>query len=85
MPKAGKPQELTGVVERELVRPGSAGEHEAVVLRLESGERVILQRRGGNPFDDAQTQRLAGHRVRVKGFRLESGVFRYVEAELADT
>jgi len=82
MPKAEKPQELAGRVERELVRPGTAGEHEAVVLRLDDGEKVILQRRGGNPFDDPETQKLAGHRVRVKGFRLESGVFRYVEVQV---
>ena len=84
MPPERKPRRLTGTAARELVKVGTAGEHNAVVLRLANGKRLILQRRGGNPFNDPATRRLVGHKVRVKGFRL-GDVFRYVEAELMDT
>lgn len=46
------------------------------MLRTDSGERVILQRAGGNPFDDAQTRELTGREVRLEGYRLGS-VFRF--------
>ncbi len=77
------PEELTGTAVSELVRPGTAGEHQAVVLHLDDGGHVILQRRGGNPFDDPQTRSLAGHRVRVTGYRL-TDVFRFLEVEVLD-
>jgi hypothetical protein len=80
MPRA---QRLSGTAAREIVRPGTAGEYNAVVLRLKNGGRVILQRRGGNPFNDPATSRLVGHAVRVKGFRLGE-VFRFTEAEVID-
>lgn len=83
-PPDRKLERLTGTAARELVRPGSAGEHDAVVLRLRGGKQVILQRRGANPFSDAKTRQLAGHKVRVKGY-LVGDIFRYVEAELLDS
>jgi hypothetical protein len=45
---------------------------------------MILQRRGGNPFDDPETSRLVGHRVRVTGVRLRGDVFRFTTAEVLD-
>jgi hypothetical protein len=84
---AGKPkrelEELRGTVTCEVVRAGTAGEHEAVVLCTVGGERLILQRIGGNPFADEATRALAGHEARVQGFRVGS-VFRYRKAERTD-
>jgi len=74
---------LTGLASLEVVRRGTGSEHEAVVLRLAGGERVILQRRGGNPFRDEQTLRLAGHQVRARGFRV-GDILRFVEAEVIE-
>ena len=65
---------------QERVRKGTGSEHDAVVLENETGERLILVRLGGNPFADAQTQRLAGHEVEVKGYRVGNEL-RYVEAK----
>ena len=79
-----KMQRLTGRARLELVRVGTAGEHKAVVLHVRGGKRVVLQRRGGNPFNDPKTRRLVGHKVRVTGFRLRT-VFRFVEAEILDS
>ena len=52
----------------------------AVVLVTGDGKRLILQRIGGNPFDDAATRDLAGQRVNVAGYSL-GDIFRYVNAE----
>jgi hypothetical protein len=76
-------EQLTGEASLEVVRRGTGSEHEAVVLRLTGGERVILQRRGGNPFRDPHTMQLAGHTVRARGFRI-GDIFRFVEAEAID-
>lgn len=82
-PRERKPQRLTGTAAREIVRRGTGGEHRATVLLVARGQRLILQRRGGNPFDDARTRRLAGHRVRVTGYHL-GDIFRFTEAEILD-
>jgi len=78
-PTKRKAELLTGRATRQIVRRGSGGEHEAVVLRIKGGDWLILQRRGGNPFSDPKTAALVGHRVEVKGFRV-GDVFRYFEA-----
>lgn len=76
-------ESVSGKVEREVVRRGTASEHGAAVLHAAGGERLILQRVGGNAFDDAVTRALVGHSVRVEGFRL-GDVFRYTKAEQLD-
>jgi hypothetical protein len=76
------PERLTGTVARARVRRGTGSEHDAVVLHTDEGERLILQRIGGNPFDDAETRRLTGRRVSVDGFRL-GDIFRYTKARPA--
>ena len=73
---------VTGTVTRQRARTGTASEHLAVVIHTEDGERLILQRIGGNPFQDAQTENLVGRRVRVSGFRL-GDILRYATAEEA--
>lgn len=77
-----KPVQLQGVVRRELVRKGTASEHQAVVLHTDAGETLILQRIGGNAFDDPATKALAGKRVVAEGFRL-GRLFRYLTASEA--
>lgn len=85
MPGAERKEEvLTGLASLEVVRRGTGSEHRAVVLRLADGERFILQRRGGNPFRDARTMRLAGRTVSVRGFRM-GDIFRFVEAKDIET
>ena len=74
-----KLEELVGRAARELVREGTASEHEAVVLHTLDGDRVLLQRQGGNPFEDAETRKLAGRKVRVLGYRV-GDVFRFTQA-----
>ena len=79
-----QPETLTGTAEDELVRRGTGSQHTAVVLATPQGERLILQRIGGNPFSDKETRALVGHQVIVEGFRLND-IFRYVRATVKDT
>jgi hypothetical protein len=74
---------LRGRVEHALVKRGTASEHHGVVLHTPEGERVRLQRVGGNPFDDAETRRLVGHRVCVEGYRLDD-LMRFVRSTVED-
>lgn len=71
------PQEIAGTVHSQNVLGGTASEHEGVVLTTESGERLRLQRIGGNPFSDPVTRQLVGQKVSLKGYRLGQ-IFRYV-------
>jgi hypothetical protein len=74
-----KLERVAGVADSAVVRRGTASEHRAVVLTTDAGERLILQRIGGNAFSDEPTDRLAGQLVSVLGFRL-GDIFRYLEA-----
>jgi threonine aldolase len=76
MAQQRKLEELVGRAEQELVRKGTGSEHVAIVLHTTSGERVVLQRQAGNPFEDEETRGLAGRTVRVEGYRL-GDVFRF--------
>lgn len=49
---------------------GTASEHMAPVLVTGAGERLVLVRLGGNPFQDVPALKLDGRRVEVQGFRL---------------
>jgi hypothetical protein len=72
-----KAEEVAGYVEEQKALAGTASEHVGVVLTTDAGERLRLQRIGGNPFSDPPTRRLVGHRVSLTGYRL-GPVFRYV-------
>jgi hypothetical protein len=61
----------------ETVHRGTASEHDGVVLTTSQGEKLVLERIGGNPFEDTDTRGLIGREVAVEGFRL-GAVFRYV-------
>lgn len=82
-PPARERVTVCGTAREEVVRRGTASEHTAVVLETADGERLILQRVGGNPFDDAQTRSLAGHRIEVEGYRVGREL-RYVEVRDAE-
>jgi hypothetical protein len=70
---------IEGRAASETVHRGTASEHEGVVVTTLDGEKLVLERVGGNPFEDGDTQVLIGHEVAVEGFRLGS-IFRYVKA-----
>jgi len=75
--KKRPPVRLRGRARAERVRRGTGSEHDAVVLETPQGERLLLQRVGGNPYDDEPTRRLVGRLVEVEGYRV-GGVLRYV-------
>lgn len=62
---------LEGDVFLTLYAPGSKSEHEAVMLRTPEGD-FLLRREGGNPFWDDSLRRLAGHRIRGTGRKVEA-------------
>jgi hypothetical protein len=65
------------------VRKGTGSEHEGVVLQTAKGERLVLVRIGGNPFDDPETRRLDGRTLEIEGYRV-GGELRYVSARDVD-
>ena len=67
-----------GRVTSEVVKKGTASEHVGVVLVTSQGERFVLVRLGGNPFDDAETRGLVGREVEVAGYVI-GGELRYTE------
>lgn len=75
-----KLERLSGHAARKLVRQGTGSEHMAIVLQTESGENMVLQRVGGNPFDDETTRALADRDVEVEGFRV-GNTFRFTKAK----
>lgn len=72
-----RPEQLSGRVKRQQVRPGTAGEHSGLVLHTDDGEELILQRISANPFQDPETAKLEGRQVTVAGHRLGK-TFRYL-------
>jgi hypothetical protein len=58
--------ERYGTVTQALVSPGSKSERQAVVLDT-GGQRFILRRPGGNPFQDSVLDSLVGKRLRAVG------------------
>ena len=52
------------------VRGGTASEHTGVVLETSDGERLLLVRLGGNPFEDTATKELHGRTIEVEGYRI---------------
>lgn len=76
-----KSERVAGYVETGDVLKGTGSEHQGIILTTDLGERLRLQRIGGNPFSDPVTRRLIGHKVSVMGYRL-GGVFRYKQETL---
>jgi hypothetical protein len=75
-----KLERIRGRATLETVRRGTASEHLATVLKSTKGKKWILVRIGSNPFDDAETRKLSGHRVEVEGYRVGNEVH-YVSAQ----
>jgi len=59
-------QNFVGKVTRKPFAVGSKSEHQAVVLETDRGE-FVLRRQGGNPFRDAELEKLVGKRIRCSG------------------
>ena len=72
---------LRGRALLEPVRIGTGSAHVGVVLETAEGERVVLVRLGGNPFDDEDTRALSGHLIEVAGYRVGNEL-RYFESRV---
>ena len=68
---------IRGEARLETVRRGTGSEHTGVVLETPEGDRWILVRIGGNPFDDPETRKLPGRTIEVEGYCV-GAEFRYV-------
>jgi hypothetical protein len=77
---AGKSQveEIEGRVVARKALAGTGSEHTGIIIETKSGENFRLQRIGGNPFADAETKKLVGQVVRVRGVRL-GDIFRFTD------
>lgn len=64
---------ITGKVITQTVSANSKSEHEAVCLQTNSGT-YVLRREGGNPFYDADLQKLVGKQITCTGI-LADNVF----------
>ena len=78
-----KLERVCGVAALAPVRKGTGSAHQGVVIETAEGERFELVRIDGNPFADAVTRALAGHRVEAQGYRLGS-TFRFTSAQVVD-
>lgn len=74
---------LKGVAKLQPVHADTGSAHRGVVLETDNGDKLILVRIDGNPFNDAKTRALVGHRVDVSGYEV-NGVLRFVDARLLD-
>lgn len=69
--KAGKTDkqgqvELNGKVVKKKFGQGSKTEHDAVCLETDSGS-FVLRRKGGNPFNDPELNKLIGEKISAVG------------------
>jgi len=78
-----KLERIRGRTHINTVRRGTGSEHLGVVLETAEGDRWILVRLGGNPFDDAETRKLSGRTIEVEGYCVGSEL-RYVAAREVD-
>jgi len=58
--------ELNGKVVKKKFAKGSKSEHNAVYFETDNGS-YILRRRGGNPFNDPELQKLIGENICATG------------------
>ena len=63
--------ELNGKVVKGKFAKGSKSEHNAVYLETESGS-FVLRRKGGNPFNDPELQKLIGEKISATGILTNS-------------
>jgi hypothetical protein len=65
------PRRFTGNVVKKQLNPGSKSDHMAVVLES-GGASLKLRREGGNPFFDAELEKLVGKTIEARGTLLDS-------------
>lgn len=71
-------ERVKGLVEGQTVYKDTASEHQGIILTTNTGEHLLLQRIGGNPFSDPVTRSLTGQEVLLEGYRLrDQGIFRF--------
>lgn len=58
--------ELNGKVVKKKFGQGSKSEHDAVYLETDSGS-FVLRRKGGNPFNDPELNKLIGEKICATG------------------
>ena len=58
---------VLGTVSRKPFASGSKSARVAVVLETDAGKTYLLQRAGGNPFNDPALEELVGKRIEGKG------------------
>jgi hypothetical protein len=78
-----KLEHIIGRAQLQTVRSGTGSEHLGLVLETAKGDRWILVRLGGNPFDDTETRNLSGRTLEVEGFCVGKEL-RYVAARKID-
>lgn len=59
--------EFEGQVVKKPFGAGSKSERDAVYLVAGSGEQYVLRRRGGNPFQDPELDKLVGKSIAAEG------------------
>jgi hypothetical protein len=59
-------KQLSGEVVKKAFGTGSKSEREAVMLETVEGS-FVLRRQGGNPFHDAELEKLVGKRIEATG------------------
>ncbi len=67
---------LRGHVGRQRIRVGTGSEHDALVLTTAAGDRFVLVRLGGNPFQAADLGDVEGSTVEAEGY-VVGGELRY--------
>lgn len=65
--------EFRGTVFRRHYAPGSKSDREAVMIRIGETE-LLLRREGGNPFADAQMDKLVGRTISGNGRRVSTAL-----------
>lgn len=58
--------ELNGKVVKKKFGQGSKSQHDAVYLETDSGS-FVLRRKGGNPFNDPELNKLIGEKICATG------------------
>ena len=65
--------EITGFVVKELYAPGSKSEREAVMICTHEG-KFLLQRVGGNAYQDETLERLVGKKIKGTGKKTDVSI-----------
>ena len=61
-------RQLSGLVIRTRIAPGSKSDHVGVALRTDNGDQNVLRRSGGNAFHDEVLEGAVGKKISGRGF-----------------